>query len=285
MREYKFVTSEGVSLNYGATTGTEPPIVLLHGVTRRWQDWLPFLPALTPRWRVLAIDLRGHGRSARVPDRYLVGDYVPDIVDFLRRELDEPAIIIGHSLGGNVAAAVAAQAPDRVRAVVLEDPPLEMAGSRMSETVFLALFRIYIHHAGSDRPIHEIANELAVSLVPTPGHRGLVKFGDIRDGVALRVMAAGLKQLDPEVLKPPLAGIWLEGSDVAWDLKRIHCPTLLLQADEAAGGLLPDSLAEEATTLIRDCTLLKLKGVGHNIHGSASDAMARLVVPFLGSLE
>jgi len=285
MREHEFVTTAGISLNYAAGSGDQPPVVLLHGVTRRWQDWLTLVPALTPQWRVFALDFRGHGRSSRVPGQYRIADYVPDVIDFLRRSLDQPAIVIGHSLGGNVAAAVAAEAPDRVRALVLEDPPLEMAGPRLVESTFPAMFRAYVRHIGSGRPISEIAAELAETLIPAPGHTGLVRFGDIRDLVALRVVAVGLKQLDPEVLERPLAGTWLDGSDVAGSLRRITCPTLLLQADEAVGGILPDSLASEAASLIQECTLLKLKGVNHNIHGNASELMGRLVVSFLSSLD
>ncbi|WP_422928659.1 alpha/beta fold hydrolase [Singulisphaera sp. PoT] len=285
MREHEFLTNAGIKLNFGACPEGLPPVVMLHGVTRRWQDWLTLIPSLAPRWRSVSLDLRGHGRSARVPGGYRVADYVPDVVDFLRRGIGEPAILIGHSLGGNVAAAVAAEAPERVKALVLEDPPLEVAGPMLAETPFPAMFRVYLRHAGSTRPIPEIVAELSESLVPAPGHENLVRLGEIRDAVALRVIAAGLKQLAPEVLAPPLAGRWLDGFDVSAILHKIKCPTLLIQADEAVGGLLPDALASRAKGLIRECLAIKLRGIGHNIHGNASEAMARLVVPFLASLD
>ena len=260
-------------------------MVLLHGVTRRWQDWLTVLPSLAPRWQAFALDLRGHGRSDRTPGAYRIADYVPDVVDFLRRGLDEPAIVIGHSLGANVAAAVAAEAPERVRALVLEDPPLEMAGPRIAETGLPELFPHFLRHAGSDRPVDEIAGgagrgprEVLGPCRPRPPGRRP------RPGLAA-VSASGLKRLDPDVLEPPLAGRWLDGSDVADHLGRIRCPTLLLQADGFFGGLLPDDHAAEMAALIRHCVHIKLTGIGHNIHSTATEAMMRLVLPFLGSIE
>ncbi len=285
MNERMVGTSAGVGLHLASSPEGGPPVLLLHGVTRRWQDWLTVLPSLAPRWQALALDLRGHGRSDRTPGAYRIADYVPDVVDFLRRGLVEPAIVIGHSLGGNVAAAVAAEAPERVRALVLEDPPLEMAGRRIAETGLMELFPHFLRHAGSDRPVDEIAGELAEARVRAPGHGGPVRLGDVRDPVSLRSSASGLKRLDPAVLEPPLAGRWLDGSDVAGDLGRIRCPTLLLQADGRFGGLLPDPHAAEMAALIRHRVHIKLTGVGHNIHSTATEAMMRLVLPFLGSIE
>jgi pimeloyl-ACP methyl ester carboxylesterase len=285
MREQSFRTSAGFTLNVADSDTSGPPVVFLHGVMRRWQDWLGVIPHLAVRWRCIAIDARGHGRSGRAPGAYRVADYVPDLVDFVRLGLNEPAVVVGHSLGGNLAAAVAAEAPERVRAVVLEDPPLIMAGPRLAETPFLSMLRVLIRHAGSDRPVSEIAAAMAEARVQVPGRDELVRFGDVRGAVSLRFLASCLKHLDPEVLEWPLKNRWLEGSDVESTLRRIEAPTLLIQADTKLGGILPDVEAKEAATWIRDCVHMKLPGVGHNVHSTTTDAFIRLVVPFLASLE
>jgi pimeloyl-ACP methyl ester carboxylesterase len=285
MRERSFRTSTGLTLNLADSETAGPPVVFLHGVTRRWQDWLGVIPHLVPHWRCVAIDARGHGRSGRAPGAYRVADYVPDLVDYLRRGLSEPAIVIGHSLGGNLAAAVAAEAPERVRAVVLEDPPLVMAGPRLAETPFLSTFRVFIQHAGSERPLPEIAAAMADARVQVPGRAELVRFGDVRDAVSLRFSATCLKYLDREVLEWPLKDRWLEGSDVDATLRRIEAPTLLIQADTGLGGILPDPEAKAAASRIRDCVHIKLPLIGHNVHSTMTDAFIRLVVPFLASFE
>jgi pimeloyl-ACP methyl ester carboxylesterase len=285
MREQEFRTSVGLTLNVADSETSGAPVVFLHGVTRRWQDWLGVIPLLVPSWRCIAIDARGHGRSDRVPGAYRQADYVPDLVDYLRLGLSEPAVMIGHSLGGNLATALAAEAPERVRAVVLEDPPLVMAGPRLADTPFLSTFRVFIRHAGSDRPVSEIAAAMAEARVQVPGRAELVRFGDVRDAVSLRFSATCLKHLDPEVLQWPLNHRWLEGSDVESTLGRIEAPTLLIQADPSVGGILPDAEAKAAATRIRECLHVKLPGIGHNIHSTATEAFMRLVLPFLGSLE
>ena len=265
-----------VRLNVAAGPDSGPPIVLLHGVTRRWQDFLPVLPALAARWRVVAPDARGHGLSGRAPGAYRVVDYVPDVLALLGG-LDGPAIVLGHSLGGLLAAAAAAAAPGRVRALVLEDPTFEMTGGRIGETAFPDLFRAYRAWAGSDRPVDVIAAALAEAPVMTPG--GPRRLGDLRDPASLRNSAACLRRLDPEVLDPPLAGRWLDGFDVSGTLAGIACPTLLLRGDRAAGGALPDDYAAEVAGAITDCLSIRLAGLGHNLHAEGAEAMLRAVLP------
>lgn len=111
-------------LNYAVDSADGPPLVLLHGVTSRWQGWLPVAPSLATRWRRYIPDLRGHGRSGRVPGGYTISDQADDIITFMRGVVGAPVVVVGHSLGAIIATAVAASAPEQLAAVALEDPPL-----------------------------------------------------------------------------------------------------------------------------------------------------------------
>lgn len=173
-----------VELAYAEGPESGPTAVLLHGVVRRWQDFEPILPALAPRCHLYALDFRGHGGSGRTPGAYRVVDYVGDVVEFLTRRVARPAVLIGHSLGGMVAAAVAAELPDLVRGIVLEDPPFEMMGRRIAETLYLSLFQGYRDLAGSTRPEDDLAAALAEIPVDEPGGRS-VRLGNRRDPAAL----------------------------------------------------------------------------------------------------
>src|SRR5260221_7378676 len=61
-----------------------PPLVLLHGVTRSWQDWRPVLPALMARWQVFALDHRGHGGSECEAGAYLIAGFCGAAGGFVR---------------------------------------------------------------------------------------------------------------------------------------------------------------------------------------------------------
>src|SRR6187455_441302 len=86
------------SLRYCRGPAAGPPLVMVHGVTRRGADFAPVLAALSQRWEVFTLDQRGHGESARA-DSYVVRDYAADLADFLRQVVGRPAALFGHSLG------------------------------------------------------------------------------------------------------------------------------------------------------------------------------------------
>src|SRR5207253_934295 len=117
-----------------------PPLVLLHGITRRWNDFAPLLPALAARWEVFALDHRGHGLSDRA-GRYGLGDYAADAAAWLAASVRESAVVVGHSLGALTALLVAQAERERVRGLVLEDPPGFSVLANPDATPFGPLFR------------------------------------------------------------------------------------------------------------------------------------------------
>jgi pimeloyl-ACP methyl ester carboxylesterase len=281
--EQSFPGPEG-TLNAASGHAAGPPLLFLHGVTRRWQDFLTLLPALAGRWHIHALDFRGHGSSARAANRYRVVDYVADAVSLLHNRITEPAVIYGHSLGALVAAAVAAEQPERVRAVVLEDPPAPALIENIRQTPFFNLFAGLHELAGSTQPVSEIARQLAdVRLPGADGHS--VRLGKLRDATALRFGARCLRDLDVDVLRPLLDGSWLTGYD--WDrlLRGVRCPALLLRADEMCGGMLAVADADAMTERLADVTRVDLPACGHLIHWEQPEKTLRYVVGFLESVR
>ncbi|WP_198154093.1 alpha/beta fold hydrolase [Catenuloplanes japonicus] len=122
----------GVTIAY-RTEGDpgSPPVVLLHGGGSRGSvTWEAFLPALAGvGLRAVAMDLRGHGGSARTGDYPLTG-YRDDVLAAMDALGLEKAAFVGHSLGGYTAALVAQAQPDRVTRLVLEDPPAPSSTAR-----------------------------------------------------------------------------------------------------------------------------------------------------------
>lgn len=117
--------AEGITIDYFAA-GEGRPLVLVHGITESRRTWDPLVaPLMSAGYRVIAIDLRGHGASSRVPP-YDLATMAGDVGAVLAAEQAADALLVGHSLGGAVVSAYAAGAP--CRGVVNVDQPLLLAG-------------------------------------------------------------------------------------------------------------------------------------------------------------
>ena len=207
-----------------------------------------------------------------MPGAYRVIDYSADLVTLLRAVVGGPAVLVGHSLGAVVAMAVAAEAPDLVRALVLEEPPLSIFGDQpMRETRAYEPYR-RMRDLALGRP--SLAEAVA----------GLGELMPGTDAVELRSRAAALVQRDPEVLTFVLEDRAKEGLDLDQALTGIACPVLLLQGNSAQGAVLGDEQAAWAAARLRDCTRVSLPNAGHFIHRSLPLDVARLVAGFLETL-
>jgi pimeloyl-ACP methyl ester carboxylesterase len=96
-----------------------PPVVLIHGYTDNARDWVPLVPYLSPRFHLILIDIRGHGRSSKPECCYTRLDFAYDIKLLLDALGIERADIVGHSLGSIIAQTFAEFWPERTRRVVL----------------------------------------------------------------------------------------------------------------------------------------------------------------------
>ena len=261
-------------------------MLFLHGVTRDHRDWLPVIPAFEAQWQVLAPDMRGHGVSARVPDRYFVADYVDDVVAFVEEVFAEPGVLFGHSLGAMVACSVAARIPNRVSAIIMEDPPFDTLGSRILQTPFADYFAALRDLISAP---HASAEHLAVALAEVPmglpDGTGTVRLGDVRDPASLLHHAQSLHCLDPEALGPLVRGRWLDGYDWRSELGAVACPVLLLKGDMSRGGMLPDDISEQLRAGLRSCEFVDFPGVGHHIHATQTRNVIDIVARFLAPLN
>jgi len=271
LTEKTFETA-AVRVNYAEGPAGGPPVVLVHGLGSRWQAWLTAMPSLLPRWHVFAIDLRGHGKSGRVPDSYRWVDYCPDVIDFLRGVAGEAAVLIGHSLGGVVSAKVAADTPDLVRAAVLEDPPLYIP-VREAASPFAERFRVARDIARSGKSLLEMV-EAVKAAAP-----------EEEDAAIARDRARSLSLLDPEVYTPSIEGLNAGSYDTDAILGGIKAPVLLVQGNTDLGGALADDEAARAVRLTDNCTHVQLRDVGHGIHRERPVEFRRIVADFLESLQ
>ena len=120
-----FSVRDGLRLHYRDYAGADdkPPLLCLHGLTRNARDWTDFAERYSPEHRVLALDFRGRAASDYDPDpsRYLPPVYAADVIEMLDQLGLNQAIFVGTSLGGLVTMIIAATAPDRIRAAIIND--------------------------------------------------------------------------------------------------------------------------------------------------------------------
>lgn len=117
---------------YGVADG--PPLLAIHGVSAHGRRFMPMAVAAFPSFRVIAPDLRGHGRSpaGKLDCRVRIEDHLVDLLGVLDTEGVGAVTVVGHSFGGCLGAHLLARAPERVTSLVLLDPAMGLSAERTS---------------------------------------------------------------------------------------------------------------------------------------------------------
>jgi pimeloyl-ACP methyl ester carboxylesterase len=119
-RKTSILLSNGQTIAYiDSGPKQAPTVVLIHGYTDSARDWLPVEPLLEKRFRLIIVDLRGHGASGKPECCYTRFDFAYDIELLLRSLHIRTADVVGHSLGSIVAQTVAELWPGRTRRLIL----------------------------------------------------------------------------------------------------------------------------------------------------------------------
>ncbi|MFQ6396418.1 alpha/beta fold hydrolase [Nocardia sp. KC 131] len=108
---------------FGPANG--PVVLALHGVTGHGKRWEPLAEDHLPDVRMIAPDLRGHGRSTALPP-WTFETIVEDLVEVLAAETDEPVVVVAHSFGGACALHLIERHPHLVRKLVLLDSAIAL---------------------------------------------------------------------------------------------------------------------------------------------------------------
>lgn len=117
----RFVAVNDLELHYVDWGGDGPPVICVHGLTANCRIWDALAEVLAPHYRVLAIDLRGRGDSAKPARGYSIPAHAGDLLALLDSlELQKP-VIMGHSLGAMITVFFASRYATRPGKVVLVD--------------------------------------------------------------------------------------------------------------------------------------------------------------------
>jgi pimeloyl-ACP methyl ester carboxylesterase len=243
-------------INYVVGPDNGPPLVLVPAQTGMWESYQRVLPLLSKRFRVYAIDVRGHGKSSWTPGAYSWKHIGADMTAFLTDVVRTPAIISGNSSGGLIALWCAANLPDRVAGVVLEDSPVfsaEMPRFRDRDRFVYKGLQHLVDTLG-DLEHRDLADYLRDQTVPVSETRErrvpawfvswlskrLKAFQTRHPGepvdigyfpLTMRLLFKSLSMFDPDFARAFVDGRFYEGLDHAEALERVRCPLLVLHAD------------------------------------------------------
>lgn len=261
-----------------------PLIVALHGWLDNAASFGCLGPALAGDYRVLAIDLPGHGNSFHRPPgaTYELLDYVRDLALLLDREAPDGAILLGHSLGGIIASLLSVAVPDRVRALMLVDSlgPITGEAAAFPRQLKEAVERV--RHGSRGRSPSYASLEDAIDA----RMKGRIPLSR---GAADWIVPRNLRQdgeywhwvTDARLRYPSMHR--LDENEVEAYLGAITVPVLLVRASRGMAAFKPEWL-DRRLPLIADCTVMDVEG-SHHCHLDADvDGLARGCLEWMGRL-
>jgi N-formylmaleamate deformylase len=263
------VQANSITIHYHRTGGTnKPPILLLHGITDNGLCWSRVAHDLEDSYDVIMTDARGHGRSSGLETGFSIALLADDAAAVIRAlDLHKP-VLFGHSMGARTAAMVAANYPDLVRAIVLEDPPLMDMPSVPTDTEQQGIQRWqWVLDLKALSREERIARGFAMN--PNWTEEEILPW------------AGSKAQVHPDVLKHAETIGNYPWREV---ISRIECPILLITGDPELGAIVTPQVAQEAAQIWKNGEVIHISGAGHNIHRDRYDQTMAAVRAFLSSL-
>ena len=221
--------------------GTGPPVVLVHGLSGSSRWWRRNIGALVPHRRVYLIDLIGFGAS-RTRHPFALAEAASYLVQWLDQLGLARVSLVGHSMGGLIAAELAADAPEHVDRLVLVDP----------------------------------------AALPLDGHLTTHALGLLRElrtisPSFLPVLLADFLRAGPFTMWRAISALLL--ADLRPKLVHIRAPTLLIWGEHDA--LVPVALAQQLAQHLHYERLIVLKGAGHVSMWDRPEEFNRALMEFL----
>jgi len=260
------IQSGEVTIRY-QRAGNGAPIILAHGFSDNGDCWKAFAEPLTATHDVILIDARNHGQSGKARHSNGAIDQANDVKALITQlDLEKP-VVIGHSMGAQMAMHAAGLFPELLRAVVLEDPPMfpdvvptadELATTKARRLGWIDSLKALNHEQLVLRCIAENPTWRAEELHHWAESKH--QFGFVSDVV----------DYEPE-------------RTIHWQklIPQIGVPALLISADASKGSIVPATAAAEARVLSAHIEVALIRNVGHCIRREAPQAYAALVGDFL----
>jgi len=222
----QFVELRGLRFHYRDWGGSGQPLVLLHGLASNSLIWKLVAPLLARRFRVLALDQRGHGPSDKPDDGYDFQSITGDLQAFIEAlSLERPALV-GHSWGANVALQFAAERPDAVSWLALVD------GGFLEISAFPGMTWERTLEMMSPPPLAGLKLKTFLQ-----GARNWPGLGSVWNDDVQEIVLANFRIDEDETIHPHLSrenhlkilrSLWEQKPSALWP--HLRCPALLIPA-------------------------------------------------------
>jgi 3-oxoadipate enol-lactonase len=255
---------KSVPLFFTDSAGTGPPVVLVHAIGCDHRMWEDLGARLSKAYRVIAIDVRGHGRTPVAPRPYTLADMADDVVALLERLALAKAHWVGLSMGGMIGQAFALRHPGRLDRLVLANT------------------------TSSYGPEGRAMWQARARMVQDGG------LAAIKDMVAMRYFSDEFRATDPgtvatvmsRFMETPAEGYLgccdaIANLDFSNDLARIRSRTLVIAGGADAGT--PPAMSEAIASKVPGAKVAVIPGAAHLSSAEKPDEFARLVEDFLAA--
>ncbi|MDX2075975.1 MAG: 2-succinyl-6-hydroxy-2,4-cyclohexadiene-1-carboxylate synthase [bacterium] len=249
--------------------GIGAPVLILHGFTGDGASFIGNLPHLINNYRLIAPDLLGHGitESPQDPARYRIENAVADLASLLDYLKITSCPVLGYSMGGRLALALAIFHPERVSKLILESSSagLELAQERLARITSDESLAERIITGGIESFVAEWEN-LPLWKTQSPALREKLRENRLKN--------------NPLGLANSLRGMGTGAQPSFWDkLGALAMPTLLITGAEDDKFT---RIAHQMGEKIPDVRIETIPNAGHTVHLEAPEAYQHIVADFLG---
>lgn len=256
----KFAEVWGYKVRYLEEGNSKKTVILVHGLGGSAERWLKVIPLLGSKYKVIAPDIIGFGYSDKPSTDYTIEFFAKFLSNFIDSLGLNKAILVGTSLGGQIAAECAAS-DDGIEKLVLVAPSGAMKHSTPTLDAYM-MAALYPNHASA---------KMAFEMM---SHSGTVDEFTVSDFVKRMSTPNAKLAFISSVLS-------VKHSQIHEGLRKIKIPTLLLWGKE--DKMIPIQYAQEFLGSIRNCKFLELKEIGHVPHVEHPEMFTESVLEFLDS--
>jgi pimeloyl-ACP methyl ester carboxylesterase len=230
----KKVQGDGVEIQLAIWEGRGKSVLAVHGLTANCRCWDPIAGAVTPRHRLLAMDLRGRGLSDKPASGYSTDIHARDILCLLDHQGLKQVVLLGHSLGAFISLVFAARNPERVNRLILVDGGGKLTAEQTTR-VFAGI-KTSLERLGRTFPSFEAyVGILRKAPFLQPWSEALENYfryevEEVQGGVRPRIR--------PEAIQEEIMNLTRLDAPIFYS--QVRCPVLILRATE--GVLYPDDI-------------------------------------------